>query len=195
MERRKRRWLVAGALLLALSVVGACLAYPRWRVEVMMRNEFWAVHYLRVLCAAQRDYHANDLDKNGIHDFWTADVSEFSRLGLLPREVGLADARPHTPLAAMPVPYKGYYFEALETDDSASPPESYRQDTDQKSGKVHHLRKFAFVAYPARPGVTGRYVFILNDTNNVFFIHDATRKPSGWPTDHELRMEWPHYCD
>jgi len=175
--------------------MGACVVYLRWREGVLTENERAAALYLRSLCFTEADYRANDRDGNGIHDFWTGDVSEFSRLGLLPKEVGLADARPRTPLTPKPVPFRGYFFEALATDDSVSPPESYRQDTDQKSGKVHHLGKYAFIAYPATPGVTGRLVFIINDNNSLFYCHDATRKLSGWPTVDELRSMWPHACE
>jgi Protein of unknown function (DUF2950) len=195
MDRWRRRLVIAALILLALFVVGVCVVYPQWRMRVMMRNERSAGLHLRILCSTEADFRANDRDGNGINDFWTGDVSELSRLGLLPKEVGMADAHPITPLAPKPVPFRGYFFEALATDDSVSPSESYRQDTDQKSGKVHHLRKFAFVAYPATPGVTGRFVFIISDNNNLFYNHDWTRKPSGWPTDDELRSYWPHACD
>lgn len=196
MGRWKRRLAFAATtILLVIFTVGAYVVYLRWRGNVLTANERSAALYLRILCTAEADYRANDLDGNGINDFWTANLSEFSRLGLLPKEVALADARPRIPLAPKPVPFRGYYFEALETDYSVSPPEPYQQDTDRKSGKVHHLHKFAFIAYPATPGVTGRFVFIINDNNNLYYNHDATRQLSGWPKDDELRSVWPHACD
>lgn len=197
-ERRPRplwlRFLLIFVLPLAIFLVATCVIYPRWHEDVMTSNERSAEFSLRTLSTAEADYRANDRDGNGINDFWTADVSEFSRLGILPKYVGLADASPHTPLVPKPIPHNGYYFAALEMDDSERPPESYRQDTDRKSGKVHHLQKFGFVAYPATPGFTGRWVFIVNENNSMWYSRDATRMPQAWPSDDELRTQWCRVC-
>jgi len=188
------RFLVIFVIPLAIFLVAACVIYPEWHAGVMTDNERSAEAALRTLATAEADYRANDRDGNGVNDFWTGDVSELSRLGILPRYFGLADGSPRTPLAPRPIPHMGYYFEALEADDSVRPPESYRQDTDKKSGKVHHLGKFGFIAYPATPGITGRRVFIVNENNSTWYSPDATRKPSAWPSDDELRTQWCRVC-
>src|ERR1043165_3160804 len=118
---RLRRILLIFIVPLAITIVGAGVVYPGWRARIMAENERAAGLYIRILYQAEMDYRANDRDRNGVDDYWTWDVSELSRFGILPREVGLADARPRTPLAPKPVPFRGYYFEALETDDSVSP--------------------------------------------------------------------------
>ena len=93
-------------------------------------------------------YFTTDRDNNGIKDFWTGDVAGLYHFGLVSRQIAEADALPINPLVSHPVPYHGYLFVALESDDSAKVPEPLKQDTDGKAGKVHHKQCFGFCAFP-----------------------------------------------
>src|SRR5438876_8635612 len=110
--------------------------------------------YTTLFRSAEAEFRYKDVDGNGVEDFWTGDVAGLYRFGLIDREIAAADALPLFPRVPQPIPYMGYYFVAMEVDDSESPPEELRQDTDKKSGKVHHRSKFAFCAYPAEPGAS-----------------------------------------
>ena len=134
--------LVGIVVLLALAGI-AYFAWliPKRRAERRVQNERSAAAFLKTICSAQWEYRANDRDRNGIDDFWTGDVAGLFRLGLIQREVADADANPLFPLLTGPISFHGYYVAALQFDDSVTPPEDYRQDTDKKSGKVHHPEK------------------------------------------------------
>ena len=146
-----------------------------------------AYECMRNLAGAEHDFRQNDRDGNGVHDFWTADVAGLYKFGLIPKELAEADASPLHPLVPKPVPYKGYLFKALLSDLSALPPAEYRQWTDQASGKVHHLEKFGFVAFPADSLGPGYRLYIVNENNTVFPRAYTPAPPSDWPTDDELK--------
>jgi hypothetical protein len=164
---------------------------PKQAARTRARNERNAGSTLTILSSAEADYRANDRDGNGVLDFWTGDVASLYRLGLIPRELAEADARPRSPLVPTPVPFRGYLFMALDFDESVTPPEPYRQDTDLKSGKVHHTEKFGFVAYPAEPGVTGEFIYIVNENNTAFRTPvGTTAMPGNWPSDPAIMQSW-----
>jgi hypothetical protein len=181
-----------GCCALALLAFGVA-AYMNWstiRGHNQAENERSATTSLKLLASAQADLRANDRDANGVHDFWTADVTGLYRIGLIDRVLGEADAEPLLPLRPNPVPYKGYYFRALDADDSNPDSGMYRQDTDRNSGRVHNLSKFGFIAFPAEPGVTGKYIYIVNENNSVFRASATIPTPRNWFTDAERSKYW-----
>jgi hypothetical protein len=99
---------------------------PRRAAQRRKTNEGNAVKALRSIGFAQADFRANDRDDNGVPDFWTGDVAGLRRYGLIDRATAEADARPLDPLVPLPIPRDGYYFRALELDDSEAPV-PYRQ--------------------------------------------------------------------
>jgi hypothetical protein len=156
-------------------------------------NERQAATTLYALSAAEADYRANDRDANGVNDFWTADVAGLYKHGLIPREIAEADAAPLTPLVPQPIPHKGYYFKALQQDDSVSPPDAYRQETDKTSGKVHHRIRFGFVAIPAEIDKSGKYYFIRNEYGGQIRQRARGPAPLNWPSDGDLRSFWVRF--
>jgi hypothetical protein len=191
-ERRERRIRIVGpyVALFACLALGYYVVLPWYRSRLIPQNERTAATALKTLSSAEADYRANDRDGNGINDFWTGDVTELYRLGLIERGVAEADLRPIRPLVPKPVPFHGYYFVVMNRDESDSPIENLQQDTDKKSGKVHHLRSFGFSAYPVEFGVTGRETFILNENNTVRWRHNQGDLMDYWPSDEELRHDW-----
>jgi hypothetical protein len=194
----RRRWariLGPWILLMVLLAGGGAWYATEYRVQVMAENERNAFTVLKSLSSAQADFRFYDRDGNGIQDFWTGDLAGLLRFKLISRASAEADGRPITPLTSQPVALQGYYFIALDLDESVIPPESFRQETDPNSGKVHHRTKFGFCAYPAKPGATGRHIFLINENNTVFraSIRDTT-VPTNWPSDQELKRAWckPH---
>ncbi len=164
---------------------------PSHRAGERASNERNAAHFIKTLASAEADFRANDRDGNGVQDFWTADVSGlYSIARLIDREVAEADARPRVPLVSKPIPYHGYYFVAMETDNSEDQDETLRQYTDKKSGKVHHPAKFAFCAYPAEFGVTGRNTFIVNEGNTILWRHTGGDPVIQWPSHEYQRHDW-----
>jgi len=182
-------WLVILILLIVLGSAGAFAWLAHVRRERLLSNEASALATLAEISRAEADFRANDRDRNGVNDFWTADISGLFRYGLIRRALLTADANP-LPTGSPPLPYNGYYFSALDMDDSETPPETYRQVTDPKSGAVHHPAKFGFVAFPAEQDVTGRYVYVINENHTIFRRSAAGGIPKNWPADRDLVKNW-----
>jgi len=167
---------------------------PKRRAQQRARNEVLTIGHLATLASAEADYRANDRDGNKVNDFWTGDVAGLAALGLIDPGIAAADARPLLSGPPSPVPFHGHLFAALDADTSVTPPVAYRQDTDGKSGRVHHRFQFGFVAYPAEPGRTGNYIFILNENNTMFRAdYRHTPVPRVWPSDTELKSSWSKF--
>ncbi|HUR39420.1 MAG TPA: DUF2950 family protein [Planctomycetota bacterium] len=163
--------------------------FPRWRAHRRAMNERNASTTLKTLTSAEADFRANDRDGNGVNDFWTGDLEGLYRLGLIERGVAEADSSPLNPLVPQPIPYRGYYYEALRLDNSTTPPTAYAQDTDKTSGKVHNLERFGFVAYPADSG-GGKYYYMINENNSIFRAAATIPRPTNWFSDNERRPFW-----
>jgi hypothetical protein len=183
-------------VVLVLAAGGACALWIRLRREDRNANERAASACLETIDAAQLDFRANDRDGNRVNDFWTGDVAGLYYLAasvgpgrsesvrLIPPEIARADA-------AHPgaVPHHGYFFVAMQTDENGIP---YRQVTDPRPGvkPERNLSKFAFCAYPAEYGRTGRFTFIIDEGNRRFKIDTAGKPVLKWPTDDELKAKY-----
>ena len=192
-SRRSSAPLVALVIVVGLSGAAA-LAYwqHRHRQEVRSRNERSASHWIKALASVEADYRANDRDGNGVNDVWTGDIAGLYRYGLIDRELAEADANPINPLVPTPIPKDGHLYRALVLDETDPTPEPYAQDTDGKSGKVHHRTKFGFCVYPADMGATGRYIWIVNENNTTLRSNSHVTTPLpplNWPPDPKIR-EW-----
>jgi hypothetical protein len=180
-------WLLS--ITLGASVVG-WLCYQSIHKSHVAENEMRSASVLKRLCDAEADFRENDRDGNGVHDFWTGDIAGLYQFGLIDRATAEADAHPLVPLVPKPIPKDGYLFVALDMDDSERPPQAYRQVTDNKSGKVHHLTKFGFCAYPEKPGLTGNYIWIVNENHSVPRAPASLPLPRNWPSDEGLMNHW-----
>jgi type II secretory pathway pseudopilin PulG len=180
-------------ILVALLLIGLLAGgyfVPRMMTERRWANERAARAAMRMLPQAEAAFRTNDADKNGIQDFWTGDVAGLYTYGLIPREIAEADVAPLVPLVPQPIPYHGHYFKALLADDSESPPAVYRQVTDKKSGAVHNIERFGFVAYPAGGLASPKYMWIINEYNMDFRSPTTVPVPDNWPTDLQLKHTW-----
>lgn len=182
-----------GALIFsAILLGGAGAAVPVWRDHLLQRrgwNERRASEHLRAIVTAEAEFRAQDVDENGVPDFWTGDVAGLYEAGVLDRRIAEADLRPIRPLVPKPVPLDGYYFKALERDDSV--PDEYRKDTDGSGRKVHHPSRFGFMALPAEYPSSGRIWFILNEGNSLFKRQSPPPSSADvWPSDLQLKNEW-----
>jgi len=176
-----------------LVVVVTAVVIPGLISSNRASNEREASTRLKMLSSAEADFRANDRDANGVHDFWTGDVSGLyslkvngAELRLIERSQAEADTAPIQGLCWPYRPRQGYFYQAMEADDSAEG-ETYFQDTGgtRKMGDVHHRTKFGFVAYPESES-GGKYTFILNE-NNTIFRHADLGHLTRWPDDQGLK--------
>jgi hypothetical protein len=151
-------------------IVAATLGIVYYLKVVKVRgNEREVSLALRSLVDAEASFCSNDIDHNDVADYWTGDVAGlYYHHPLIEKSIALADVRPLKPLAPAPTPRMGYYFVAMESDDSSGKAVPYKVDTDEKNGKVHNCWRFGFCAYPAEYGVTGRFTFLINEAGMMF---------------------------
>lgn len=174
-----RRWVVCSLVALAAGALYIGLTY-----ENTEENEREASSALKTLTVAEVDFRSNDRDDNKINDFWVGDISELFALRLISRELAEADAAPLKPLVPKPVPYKGYLFRVMTTDEYGVPYAS-PSGGDDRRGAVYNNSKFAFTAYPARYESSGRRTFLVNEGNTIF-ARDLKGEPVlKFPTDEE----------
>lgn len=138
---------------------------------------------LRSVAFAEEDFRTNDRDRNGVLDYWTADLAglhgfhppgETAPLRLISAELAGADDR--RPDAA---PFGGYWFSAGDRglDNLFSPP----------PGIPRHPDRFGFTAYPA--GRTRGAILGVNESTPVY-RWDARDTRRRWPSDAQLKAEY-----
>jgi hypothetical protein len=194
-QDRKRGPGIASAVLLVTIILvggGSFWGWRYWRLRVAEQNELSAMACLKVLAVSQADFRANDRDNNSISDFWTADVASLYSLvpaggggpiQLIERALAEADG------AGASRPYRGYLFRAMEMDEEGKP---YRKPDPFRPGlkPARNITKFAFCAYPAVYGRTGRHTFIINEGNTILTTDAEGQPVLRFPTDPELRQSY-----
>jgi len=191
---KRRIWLPSVDVLvfLGIGVVVSALCIPALLGSQRASRERGASASLKTIVSAEADFRANDRDGNKVNDFWTGDVSGLyfvkapgakSELKLIEADVAYADANPLFPVLRRAD--SGYFFLALDGDESAPEnDQSYKVDTDKSGRKVHHQSRFGFSAYPKDAGA-GKYFFFVNENNTIF--REKRDKPrTDFPDDREL---------
>jgi hypothetical protein len=187
MRKRLRTVLASGLLGTLLVIAGLAVSKA-----TLARNERRAVEALKRLAVAEADFRANDRDGNRIQDFWTGDVAGLHDvtdpvsgrpLALIERAVADADAAPLPMHPRRHAPYAGYSFVAMTEERRLWGSELYAVHTNgvRLGGPFHNHSKFAFCAYPAAYGRTGRRTFVINEGNTVFMVDTGGVPVLKWP--------------
>lgn len=166
--------------------------------DSIKENEKAAVAALKLLRDVSAQFKDQDCDRNGIKDYWMADVSGLYRVlddkgdevQKIPREIALADGAPVSPIAnyigatliSTPVPDHGYYFRAMTTDELGS---RYCLNPRGDAGRTAATNdtKFAFCAYPAIYEQTGKNVYIVSQERTIWKYDQGNASPI---------LTWPH---
>lgn len=166
-----RRFPRTCTLLALLFVLGAAVwGWMSWREHVLARNHRFAYQARFILVGAQQTYIH---ERRGPAPFGTGDAAGLFPLGLIDRALAEADDRPLKPLVPKPIPVNGYLVRFLSTASGAH---------------------FGYCLYPAEPGVTGKYIFILSDYGRFGRCGVGERPvPTVWPSDEEIRY-WTNDC-
>jgi len=159
-------------------------------------DSIWEVYRLQTLLRE------HDVDKNGVQDYWTADVAGLFRLKVdgkplrecypndPPRfgtEIEQSDAAPLTPgdtvyaPAGADEPFR-YRFQTVNRDAQAAP---YAQDTDRSGKAWRNTKQFAVCAFPREYPGAGRQTYLINETGVVWFKDTAGKPVEQFPTDLE----------
>jgi hypothetical protein len=89
--------------------------------------------------------------------YWTGDIAELYRMGVIPRAMGEADSAPIRPLIDRPRPYHGYYFVAMET----GPGPFWYESAEPLKQSARHENRYAYCAYPDDKGPPGRRIYLI----------------------------------
>jgi len=186
----KRSWRFGrgfAAVLVACALIATAVGWNHLRREQRASNERFACAMLKTLATANAQFRGDDLDRNGVQDYWTADVAglhhllppgESTPLRLIEEKIASAD-----PTRAGAKAAAGYWFRAIERDETGAP-YAGPGSTGRNRGK------FGFCAYPAEYGRTGIHTFMINEGNTVF-KQDLKGEPKRqWPPDAELKFQY-----
>ena len=175
------------AVALLAIIPAGWFGWLEWESRQRGTNERRAAAVLGFLSVCEDAFFKQDLDRNGAKDFWTGDVAGLlartATAPLVPDWEILKDrdaiARAD-PVRADAEPYYGFWFVPIELDDGGAP---YRVN-----GQPRNPEKYAFCAYPAHPGRSGRALYILNEQSQVFKHSDFRVRPSRWPSENVLKQ-------
>lgn len=183
-------------------------------------NERNAATCLRACVTAEENLKGNDVDRNGIGDYWTADLRGLYCI------VMTATKRPTACLSDLgmvkadtsPVPEK---YEGIDMDGDTSPDTTYDTSViegfseipvpkngylfkalveDEQgeayaqdtdgTGSTHNYGQYGFCAYPAEYGATGTMTFIVNNIGSVFMRDTRGRPVESWPDAAVFGASW-----
>lgn len=169
-------------------------AFPRGRMGSNERN---AVGTLAAIWIAQENFKANDVDRNGVGDYWTGDVSGLYWIS------NPATMKPTACLSDLGAVYADLFtfndaggtFQGIDNDADGDPDteymlpagiprapktgywyqamiedehgNAYAMDTDGQ-GNCHNYSKFAVAAIPAAWDSVGRNCYIINESGDVY---------------------------
>ena len=164
-------------------------------------NERAAVVSLKALVTAETEFKKNDRDGNGLHDFWVGDVSSLYRfmhnnkeIKLIEKSLADADAAPLkapslSPLKLdKPVPRTGYLFTVLAKYVDNEKTEPYH------SGGFRNEHKFAFAAYPAEYGKSGRATFVIGESGTAWKKDLGGKAPEAF-LENPWKEDWDRIMD
>lgn len=166
--------------------LGLILITATWRAAGLGKelnyNELTAIRALRLIAAAQQAVLEEDPDGNGERDYWIADLSSLaawkSEAGgkpapLLSSGIARSDPRPLVKPARKPEPFCGYHYAALRE----APP----ADGEPRTNPA----RFAFCAWPAEYGRSGRETYLVDQRGKVHAYDGRGLPPVAWPPQAE----------
>jgi len=194
---KRRIWLPSPGQLISLAIIlmVAALAIPGLLSSNRASNERLASTGLKTLTSAEADFRANDRDGNHVEDFWTGDVSGLyyvtspetkDAIKLIDEKLANADPKPVFPLPMGTMEREGYFYQALDRDDSVKGDKGlYKLDTDKSGRKVHNKAMFGFCSFPSSLS-KGKYMFLVNENNTIIRIAIRDIQPrTAFPADEE----------
>jgi hypothetical protein len=142
-------------------------------------NERAACASLDAILLAEDAFRQDDLDRNGIKDYWTRDVAGLHSLNLIPENIARADQNPATEIDWQGLdrkyePSRGYWFRALPQDGN-------------RSG-------FRYAALPSLYGKTGENLFIVDQSRRLLrrdFKDNLVDQGSPPTLNGKWSGEWP----
>jgi hypothetical protein len=170
--------LVMVALLVPAAVAAWWLRERHEARKPIASNERNASASLRYLAGVEEDFRQNDRDRNGVQDYWTRDIAGLHQFKLTARSSPAVDLIPRSYADADGAaqgswPRNGYYYKAVELDETGRPYASTEVSTT----------KFALCAYPADYDRTGRWTFVINEAKSLYRVDTGGKPITRWAPD------------
>ncbi|MEW6026332.1 MAG: DUF2950 family protein [Planctomycetota bacterium] len=216
MWRKEGFTLIELMIVIAIIAIIAAIAIPNLLSGRMSANESSAVASLRLFTNAESTWFQQDVDANGVKDYWTLDISclhrmyradnttkvAFIAIDLARADVGLYSTASN-PFGAPPAielwtsvataTKSGYWFQALTEDNATGTAVDY-QDTTSNVGTsdidATHRAIFGFMAAPDVYATSGVNSFIVNQEGTVY-ANDTGSNNNKWKTTDTYTLEWP----
>jgi prepilin-type N-terminal cleavage/methylation domain-containing protein len=192
---RKDRGFTLIELMIVIAIIAiiAAIAIPSLLKSKISANEKSAISTLRNLVTTEEQWKQGDPDRNGLADYWTADVSGLYRVenpeGDPIKEISFDVARAdYCPLgngtegladldsADRAVSKAGYFYAAFVQMLGSDLNETHLPDGDDP---YLNTNKFAFQAFPEVYDTTGRNAFIVCQEGRTIWRRDALLNPEG----------------
>ncbi len=170
------RKLVTGAAL-AIAAISLLLVFMAMRVRNEARKVMSGIALLKNLAQNPKS------SVNG--QYWTGDVAQLEREGLIPKEIGEADAAPMARLVEKPIPYYGYLFIAMRSGPEVEPGKGPVKFSE--GGRTKDC--YAFCAFPERYRWLGLPTYIITDTGMFYKVTELDGPVMDWPTPEE-QLSW-----
>ncbi len=175
-------------VVLLIVVVAVALVVPSLTHSHAHSQDTGAAQTLKSIASTQETWRNVDTDRNGIKDYWTADISGFYRVqdatGNPAQVIDISFARSDwnpvapggtspvigallTATGAEPVAKSGYYYAAFVYDENGKP---YAQDLNGDGYAYENAGHYAFQTFPDKYGSSGKLAFIMNETACIYKI-------------------------
>jgi hypothetical protein len=183
--------------------------FPALLRSRMSANHSNAGAATKALVTMEAIWRSQDIDKNGVADYWTRDIAGFyavhnegKPVALIDKAFARADATPamnYLVLEGGPVAKQGYFFKAIKTDPDGKPyvkPDSLPPKAENApDGPSTNSSRFAFCAYPDKYGVDGKLTFIVCE-DGVVWQKDLGADAKGvdaWPNPDKEGSGWVQF--
>ncbi|MBI4834748.1 MAG: DUF2950 family protein [Planctomycetes bacterium] len=186
-------------VLVAVVVFAFLIIAVLFRYKGMRNNESRAINYLKNFKFLEIEWHQEDYDGNGKHEYWTYDISCLVRIpnrdGKIWHPLAAADGAPAERNDAFDKDWWqgssrdgwiGYFYRAMLKDETGTP---YNQN-EFKGIKALNEFKFGIVAYPSEYNSTGRLTFIINEKGVIYYKNTKGEPVLEWPAENPQTAGW-----
>lgn len=179
-------------VVIAIITIIAAISIPSILRSRLSSNEISALGTLKTILNNQSTWRANDIDRNGLQDYWVSDLSGMftftytastTPVQHLSQDVARADfglngtagacvaGNEDTTIITLASPKAGYFFRAFVTQPIGGNP--YAQPNDTAGDANHNTDLWAMQAFPSAYNSTGVNMFILSQ-DGVIWKSDAS---------------------
>ena len=185
--------IVVGVIVISLIAIAIAITPTLSDGGRFTVNGVASAYKLKSLIATQITWSNSDADRNGIKDYWVADVSGLYRvrstsdnsIAYIDLNFARADYSPAIdmprliPLAETylsyqkeegklyPISSSGFYFAVFRNDEFGV---QYAQDLDGDGYACENATKYAYMSFPEKAYVTGHTAFIVNESGIIYKI-------------------------